>query len=132
MKYIYITILISFFVSCDYDNANGTMAPTQFKGSIIYSENNEPFQGGSINISGVRNDFPTNQTIIGKDQRIESDGSFNIEFEGNDTIDRFIITVLETLDVGEASTFNEIDCMGMDCDKIDPGQVYNDFIIRLR
>ena len=134
MKYIkmfFLGLVFFSFISCDYDNNNGTLEPTIFKGSIIYSDSNEPFQGGSINISGVRNDFPVRQTIIGKFQRIASDGPFNLQFDGNDSIDRFIFSVFEPLEVDQTPTFNKVECGNMDCSRIEPGRVYDNLIIKL-
>ena len=96
IKMFFLGLVFFLFISCDKEST--TVAnPTSFSGKIIFSDTGQPFVG-SIKITGKKNKFPVSQIIDSKRQNLDSDGAFNLTFNANNEIGKFIITISEPPD----------------------------------
>ncbi len=130
INYLICVLIFALFVSCVFDDENEIAMPTEFNGRVVYSNTSEPVDG-IIVINGFSNEFPVRESIISKEQFTGEGGTFNIEFEADNRIDRFVIAVFENGASEEPLSFISTNCMDIDCTQIPPGKIYDNFLIEL-
>jgi len=125
-------VLILLLVSCQsQDDTVNRENPTSFSGRVIFQDTQEPFVGGEIGITGFGGSFPIADIISSQFQDIGNDGRFEISFDVDEDIDSFVITIFDVSDDIVEPTFSDFNCGALDCNDIEPGQVYADITIQL-
>lgn len=124
-------VLILLLVSCEGQDDSVVNQVTSFSGIVVFQDTQEPFVGGEIGITGVEGTFPINDIILSKFQDIGNDGGFEITFDGDEDIDSFVITIFDVSNNNLEPTFSNFNCGTLDCNDIEPAQVYTDITIQL-
>ncbi|MEM6892496.1 MAG: hypothetical protein AAF554_02320 [Bacteroidota bacterium] len=125
-------VLILLLVSCEGQDDTGKRTnPTSFSGRVIFQDTQEPFVGGEIGITGFKGNFPIADIISSQFQDIGDDGRFQILFEGDESIDSFVITIFDVSNGTPEPTFSDFNCGSSDCNDIKPGREYSDITIEL-
>ncbi len=119
-----------FSTSCNDDNAGNTTNPTSLSGRVIVQDTGEPLAGGAINISGSDNRFPVNRILVGETKDLDDEGKFEFEFEGDDRIDEFTITIFDVPNQ-TGPLFTGFDCGIIDCNSVPPGLDYEDLVLEV-
>ncbi|MEM6892495.1 MAG: hypothetical protein AAF554_02315 [Bacteroidota bacterium] len=89
-------------------------------------------EGGTISIAGTERRFPSDNGVVREEQLLGADGRFEIAFEANAEIDRFVFTIFDIPQNPLAGTFGEIVCKGVPaCGGLSPGQDYTNVVIEL-
>ena len=129
-KHILILVLTGYSlltVSCSKGSDNSTI----FEGKVIKTHSNVPVRGYIEFIGWDYSLTPgQNKIITQQEQIIADDGSFSLTFEGDTDIIWYEVYVFEE-NGNEKSLFPpiDLDCGQINCDRIEPGKNYNDFII---
>lgn len=129
-RFLFFIVLSGLLLNCNADDILGKDdKATSFEGKIVFSDNEEPVRG-SILITGLQNRFPSDRSIVENQKEISSDGSFSLNFERNDAIDYFIITIGAIGDEPLVYPINSYDCGSINCNNLSPGIAYDNIEIR--
>ena len=132
MKRLQLIIMIFlglWFLNSENDRTGEEADSTQFSGKVLFNDSSEPLIG-RVSIIGFKNNFPTDKTIVSKEQTLNSDGSFDIFFEADPNVDRFTITIRDMPDSPERA-FESFNCGALDCNLVSPGKVYENLVFEV-
>ena len=130
-KWVIISSLI--FTSCEILDSDGNGDPKHFGGQVVFTESEEIPQG-IIQFLGIKDNFPSDDTIIAENIILNNEGAFSVSFLGNSDIDYFAIGFIEiTNDSSGIIPFNTVSCEKLNCSEnnINPGRQYEDIVITI-
>ncbi|MEO0507665.1 MAG: hypothetical protein AAF090_16035 [Bacteroidota bacterium] len=131
-KVLFYALLVIAFAACKSDDSDPqVIGATSFSGIVVFQDTQQPFVGGEIGITGFEGSFPIADIISSQFQDIGNDGRFQISFEGDESIDSFVITIFDVSNGTTTPTFSDFNCGSLDCNDIEPGRAYSDITIEL-
>ncbi len=126
---LFLVLLSLIFVRCDTFDPDGNGKRTSFNGKILFNDNDEPVVG-EIWMTGMKDDFPADKSIVHKTYEIDANGSFNFNFEGDKDIDFFIFTIAAQGKNLLENPVKSYECISFNCNRISPGLNYDNYIIK--
>ena len=117
-RIIFLSVVLTFAVSCTKENVPYEDLTTSFEG-IVYTAPNEALQGGSIMVIGGYGKDAFNEYI--KEFPVESDGTFSIRIT-TDRISEFQLFLPE----GQSCSGSSI---SDDCNRLQAGKDHKDIVI---